>query len=537
LINVQGFPLYPPASFSLINVLQNLIETFDLQSVLDAIEPLYIIYKAEDFFLAENEKVDLYVRCFHVLLKFYLPIMNKLFALERDIPISSQNGKISIIKLLNASQRVPKLLVKEQLHKLADPISYEYYVGLTLNYLRKLNIRTFAMVFGRYIYENKSHVIYEYIRDKSDSVQSFYGYIQNEMKIIQSLNDETERRTRKEKLEVNILNILMTILISLQYAQEQFRFTHYDLHLNNILLVELNASYNFGFMYQGKIYHLVLKHIPYIIDFGRSHIDPEKAVTYDTGFDDLETNKSFSTFAEYQTYIVESRPFINPVSENDINTILMEKLGQGLPASFLEQVKQSIFFYPGTRLVSSIRPNQFHSSHDFYKLVRSLCTGLTNAGMSLPVWSILNEELEQAYPYHLDGYELPSNYPALNKKFSQPIDVVEFIDRMFGNFKVAEFVKSKELGWDQIAGGRKVSRRRKKNENKNVMGQMTTMADNKKGVKAKANMNVVGKISSPDKYYSQVYSVLEEAKSSQGSSKSSSSLLESTKKLLKEIEK
>ncbi len=60
--------------------------------------------------------------------------------------------------------------------------------------------------------------------------------------------------------------------MALQMAYEKYDFTHYDLHLNNIMIRYPNRTFSIVYIMNNKQYLIETKGIATIIDFGTSHI-------------------------------------------------------------------------------------------------------------------------------------------------------------------------------------------------------------------------------------------------------------------------
>lgn len=74
------------------------------------------------------------------------------------------------------------------------------------------------------------------------------------------------------------LNWFLQVLLSLNYAHEEFDFTHYDLHVSNILIRPLPSSESkrvLRFPFKGGEIYLTVEDIAVIIDFAYSHVKIE----------------------------------------------------------------------------------------------------------------------------------------------------------------------------------------------------------------------------------------------------------------------
>jgi hypothetical protein len=430
--------------------IQNLIRIYTVQEVLAVIEPIFLLYNVDEFFIPDTEKIQLYVKAFNKLFRYHSEIMNELFKLHKVLPQTSANGRVWVIKLDKASLNVPKLLIKQPLDVTkSDPISYEYYIGTTLNKLREINIPNFSIVYGRLHLENANYVLYEYIRDKNDDTKTLYKYIKDSFKSGGALKE----------IEVNLASILCLLLLSLQYSQDKFQFTHYDSHLQNILVVKLKHMYKFNYSYNGKNYVLYSEYMPYVIDYGRSHIDPTKVYTEDNVFVDTEIKVAFDSFEEYQSFIWNNDKMKRFAYKNleNINLHISQALENDIVKLNVETNDINTIvnqFYAQQDNILPFNPRVFNKKHDFYRLTRSLCSVLLQETLEVSnIWYNLNVELGLAYPFYIPNrFELTKDYDSVTGQFQSCIDVVDYLYKQIALTDVS-FVESQTFGWEQIAGG------------------------------------------------------------------------------------
>jgi len=296
----------------------------------------------------------------------------KIFKIKEVLPISSANGVVIVVETKSKKDiKDNQLLVKIPQNIKSDSVTYEYYVGEVLNTLR-INRLTdnFALVYGliscgfntaitdylidtnktqeqknnalkKFIktaknselcdnkFPNKPHIIYEYIRNlDTNNTETFGKYIDRlTSKLTESQRDE---------IELNIINLTIMIMYSLQVAQDNFDFTHYDLHTGNILVIELVKPEDVIIMYKGKNLTITTKVIPHIIDYGRAYVDPERAqeIINKTKYYDIQLEQQyqenkkkveenptiklqpqkykFSTFRLYQMGLFKNKDYLHP---------------------------------------------------------------------------------------------------------------------------------------------------------------------------------------------------------------------------------
>lgn len=422
--------------------IQDLIQIYGLRDILEVIEPIYEIYTASELYLPEMAKTKKYIRSFHKLLKYHLPIINSLLRVTKVLKQNSANGKVFVVEVYNASWNVPKLLIKVPLTKTSDPISYEYYIGMALNQLRIIGVREFSLVYGRFrcgIDPNNinmlcterngtrisTHILYEYVESNKRIVKSMYAYI-------------AEYNGDPKVLNINIINVLILLCVGLQKAQDNLNFTHYDLHLNNILLVELDEPQEMVVEYNSKMIKIYTNLIPYIIDYGRCHISHAISDQDDGTFRDYENNVKYSTFKSYQENIWAGKSFrVKDNVKSKIQKYLNKIKGDSEFSKYLTnhmkgKTIENFYVDNETNEVTyGIKPAQFHPVYDMYRMVRTTCKQIINKYVNQQtnsIWKTMDMMLQYAYPFYIpEYYVLPTNYKSLNGQFSTPIDVANFL--------------------------------------------------------------------------------------------------------------
>lgn len=421
-------------------------------------------------------------------------IANNTFEIVDFIGQDSSNGIIYIVKIKKSKSKYAKLLIKVAKNRYADPSSYEYYIGMTLNSLRTSNIQNFSLVYGKFMCgfneknikslkkdkicdmnnDQKTHILYEYIATESGKSETLRSFIKR-------MNDP---KSDKTKMNIELMNIMLMLMISLQHAQDQLQFTHYDLHLENVLLVKLNGSYKFKYEYKNKTYDIVLEYFPFIIDFGRSHIKPNKVdeIVKEPIIDsDAKTlYNTYNKFKEYQEECWKNKHFvIDPKKENDkvlyqeiikqLQSKLKNKLFRKKVLKHIKKITNEEYtdeqlneylvldvYYVNndiSKVTNGITPDKFHKAFDFYRLLRSACNIITDSKF----WLFLEDELDEAYPFYIPYYyNLPSDYESFSGTFNKPIDIAEYIyditSEMSNNIKG----ESIEVNYNQLGGNSKI---------------------------------------------------------------------------------
>jgi len=451
-----------------------------INDMVKILRPLIILYDADTFYLQDD--VNKYIDILKEIFTNYKKLLKYIFKIDKIIPINSANGRIFILKTLSNKYKTSKLLVKVASKETVDPISYEYYIGLALNRLRvDYNIDYFAVMYGRFFcglnpnidvnkdnlelcdsrYNNnkKTHLLYEFIRNiETEEVLTLSDYI----KELKNINGETESLER----EINIINVIILVLYALQEAQDIMNFTHYDLHAKNILVVKLAEEREYNMIYKGENIKITTSVVPHIIDYGRSHINPDTAINENGVFKDYELNVEFSDFGLYQNGLF--RKHVLDVNQLE-NIKRVERHLHKLAKRYLykdelmetEEIvdttdtlefKKNILklYYNGE---SEIINNEFkiikcdfgidtrrsHKKYDFFRICRIVGGMISNLSKkkelySQNIWKNLGDKLELQYPFH-DGwyYSLVSDYNPNpmgimtdDDSFNRPMDIVNY---------------------------------------------------------------------------------------------------------------
>lgn len=447
-----------------------------INDMVGILRPLIILYDADTFYLQDD--VNKYINILKEIFTNHKKLIKYIFKIDRVIPINSVNGRIFILKTLSNKYKTSKLLVKVAAKETSDPISYEYYVGLALNRLRiDYNIDFFAVMYGRFFcgldptidvnegdlkdielcdnrYNKKTHLLYEFIRNiETEEVLTLNDYI------------ETLRSDKTLEKEINIINVIILVLYALQEAQDKMEFTHYDLHAKNILVVKLSEVKEYNLVYKGESITIVTDVVPHIIDYGRSHINPETAISENGAFKDYELNVEFSDFELYQNvlfkkYVLSRNKNLEKIKriERHLNKLTNRYLYKTESVEIVETVETLEFkkgilevYYNGE---SEIIDNEFkiikcdfgidtrrgHKKYDFFRICRIVGGMISNISKekylySQNIWKNLGDKLELQYPYH-DGwyYSLVSDYNPNpigimtdDSSFNEPIDIVNYL--------------------------------------------------------------------------------------------------------------
>ncbi len=425
-----------------------------------------LLNNAETFTIPDINQINKYIKAFNVLLS--KGDLNNTFEVVKFIEQKSANGLIYVVKLKKSKSKYSKLLIKIQKSELADPASYEYYIGLALNILRGMGALNFGLVYGRFNcgfnpigkticdknYQDKTYVLYEYITSLSDKTMTLYDYI---------ISDKIS----KERKNSNLVNILIMLMISLQKAQDTMGFTHYDLHLGNVLLVQLNKTYNFVYEHNGKKYNIILDYFPFIIDYGRSYVNPDivdkvaGGVIYDS-----DKKESYKKFKDYQNKAWKNREFMVDVDKlkryinrklmnnrfvSELSGVMEREFGIKRKDINVEMIMDKFYKDENGKLTSGITPYKSNLHFDHCKLLNIVCDEMLDLYINDKYWSTLSKELEITFPFVIPGYySLPKYYKFTQYDLEKPIDVVEYLYMEIEdlNNEVSDKLSFSQLGGD-----------------------------------------------------------------------------------------
>lgn len=450
-----------------------------------------LVESGETFMISDKQLIEKYTGLFSTLEK-NKELYDQLFDIVKILPIDSANGMVFLIRLKqlyakdvnNAIVLVKVALELEEDE--ADSLSYEYYIGKTLNNLRKdTKTPCFSLVYGKLVcgfdlsidpnylrnvkicdanHKEKVHLLYEYIRNVNTKRTISLGSYIHQLINVRTPDDLA-------KIERNVINILIMILYSLQVAYDTMNFVHYDLHLGNVLIVELDTPERVDINYKGEKMTIVTNVIPYIIDYGRCHINDKYVIPDQDGkFHDIETDTKHKSFSEYKESLFSDNYMIsdphklaiideqiasyvhkyvykNQLFKDKMDKLYYKKNNQRIyniyhDTSVTRRLKKLIIDNIFNRHTTDkkrrnwkhengsirtnqynlgIKPNKTNSKYDFYKFTRSVIKIMLESlsqNVNLQVdlkyddmWCELDSQLDTEYPfYDTDYYSLPCDY-------------------------------------------------------------------------------------------------------------------------------
>lgn len=442
----------------------------------ELIKPYLTLMNIDKFLFPSNENLNEILNSFYQIQNdLNVVSINNLLKIKKIPERNSANGFV-VVTEINQNKKTPlnKIIMKLPAelfpNRTIDPPSYEYYIGNTLNQLRKDDVYHFSLTYGRINCnlskkadeklpicnsENnkKSHILLqEYIsaKENGEAVISLAKLIEN----FEQLIDAPTIPKKVDILERNVLNIMIAILITLQISQDSVEFTHYDLHLDNLLLIKLPKTTHFIYKYKNKEYDVYLDFFPIIIDLGRCHVKENLAVTYDNDkYVDLELNKGFDTFQKMQNFYwkrpmtTNEKKFIDLVDQHILNVLNNTEMMNSIIRPHLQ--KQNLdetpdnlfrFFFmqsntSKTKFVDfNIYPQTFNRRYDMFRFVMLCCNTIftkmekNQIPYSKRIWIKIKSWLETAYPFYIPHWFILSrNHKSFSREFNNPIELVDRI--------------------------------------------------------------------------------------------------------------
>lgn len=229
---------------------------------------------------------------------------------------SGGSGNVVLVNI-----EMEKFIVKFGKNKKNNPENiHEFLVGyICLNELRNLlSCPNFAYIYGIFqcpgtIIENgeiKSICNFNDISYSTDNIFNVIDEYINGTTLYESI--------KNEKLSVkNLLYLFIQILNALYIAQKNFEFTHYDLHLQNIICRKVDIERYYVKAFNNSHILSEINIIPTIIDFGSSHV---KVNDKNLGFTNLNSDLSYfilnSMFPLYDAYKLLMAILLSVIDEN-----------------------------------------------------------------------------------------------------------------------------------------------------------------------------------------------------------------------------
>lgn len=274
-----------------------------------------------------------------------------------------------------------------------------------------------------------SHILYEYI-ENSDKTISLYDYI----------NTLKSTLTSKEiiQIQTNLINILLMLLCVLDVAQKDFQFTHYDLHLNNILLYKLDKITEYNITINGETFMIVLEYFPYIIDYGRSHIDYNIVKGKFAEIVDFENKKKYTDFKDFANNVCnkifyignDTEMYLNKCINNMLNNTSFAKKLKTKGVNNKTQLLNKYYILVDNKITHNIDTIQYNPIFDTYKLIRSMCASILYIANDQRIdvwdyWEKLDAKIENSYPFYIPQFN--HIYTSFDNKNKNTFEIISDI--------------------------------------------------------------------------------------------------------------
>ena len=189
----------------------------------------------------------------------------------RQIGSESVSGYAMISSLGTAND---SFIVKSPRPTVRDDLQHELFIGMFgTNRLRKY-VPNFAYIFGGFqcsppLIDEQSKQVTAWCNNTESKVN--YVLYEN-IAPAKSMHEYITRTTSAK----DFLNKYLQIVYALRKGKEICDFSHYDLHVENVLIRSLDGQKSFYIPYEtekGKIEYMLTDAISTIIDYGSSHIN------------------------------------------------------------------------------------------------------------------------------------------------------------------------------------------------------------------------------------------------------------------------
>ena len=338
-----------------------------------------------------------------------------------------------------------EVLVKIQSLKTVErelSFKHENEAGKLVNTIRKKCLN-FMLTFGRYICDaelpDENSPNYNMCDGNNNIGYLFVEFIKPSV-TLQSF-------IRQDDNLANVYSCMSQVLSSVMFANHYFGFTHYDLHLGNILVVPVNSCMSQDVMVVN--YHIdgkVLKNVcyqgyPVIIDYGRTYVNGMKSdkIYYNKGLihyygvTSYKSNKIFdlwTLFVNFLFHVCAFKPEF--ILRNNISTNLDIVSAEGIETYIKIMLEHYYFFFTQSgKKITEFKTYIQEQVEDLYNEVVNVCNImiLQPNTMSNKDKFILTKKLFKKglfrNVYAKLGHEYVWNIP---ERFSQSVDADSLIN-------------------------------------------------------------------------------------------------------------
>jgi len=157
--------------------------------------------------------------------------------------------------------KTPIRLANEQ----ANGHIHEFFVGLQLN---RLQCPNFMYVHGVF----KCFAMADGTFPRSGLCLEPEGHLDRYFLLAESVKGQTLYKQFKYMTLDDAFSVYFQLILALNLAWKQIGFTHYDLHVNNIMIHELPGDYYIPYETDGDIIYVKSRLLVKIIDYGFAHV-------------------------------------------------------------------------------------------------------------------------------------------------------------------------------------------------------------------------------------------------------------------------
>lgn len=229
-----------------------------------------LVSKANEKQLVELVKQKFYNGEIMELFSYYTNLLVRLSGQEESVQDFFTNPKRI------GSDSVKGIAFKANLKDISDmfvlkvpkeeDLIHEFFVGTHLNNLRG-QVLNFSYIYGAFDC-NFPELIEKNIYNVCSNKINIVNYIIQE-NIRNNISFREFSATCSFK---NFILVYLQVVLAIAYANDIYQYTHYDLHYDNVLIVESSYEVVIPYPYKSDIIYIKTKYVPFIIDYGFSHL-------------------------------------------------------------------------------------------------------------------------------------------------------------------------------------------------------------------------------------------------------------------------
>lgn len=357
-------------------------------------------------------------------------LVAKDFKYIRTFKTKGVQGIAGILELKN-NKNAPQIVFKVSV-EVDRAIEHEYLVSDTL-----CELRTFCPHFmGCYsmitLPISNSFISQEDDEDEIDLFKSDVDNLPTSLAFLEYVSNISLYHVCKYGDRNQILAQLLMILMALQISQIQHNFTHYDLHMDNILIRQCEEDSFFIYILDNELYCVpTYGHFPVMIDMGSSFIDTLEGKPMYTGIDNYDNGLQPTLFDSINDihhlllsvlyYLEDDSKEFDVVSGRVMHyfkniPILRKKGWKQLPVDLVENIFEYIY-----ALDPTLEKNKLIKDYEM-DLINVLCYSVRLPWK--PIDDMINEDIDK---------EFITNFSYIVKEFEKfnKIDLVHDFDTLY----------------------------------------------------------------------------------------------------------